>query len=108
MNIKELSVKFFGKAHDASMNIMDIIAQENNWYLDMDSSYNKKGISIDFIFRGETDYSLIFPWEYLEDDNKIRDYYLRFKSKCTLCKSITDIERIANTFIDEELQIINN
>jgi len=104
MTPKQLADEFYGMAHDAAMNVMDIIQQESTCRIDMEHSYNEKGIHIDFMFRGEIDYSLIVPWEYLDDDWKIRTYYLRFKVSCINCKSITEI---ANNF-NEKLKEITS
>ena len=104
MNPRELANEFYGMAHDSAMNIMDIFAQEDCHYL-MDHSYQEKGICIHFMFRGECDYSLIVPWDYANDDNKIRNYYVRFTSlHAREADTITDVARIADTFIEQELQ----
>jgi hypothetical protein len=103
MNSKELATEFYGMAHDAAMNTMDIIQQESTCRMGMEHSYQKTGIRIDFMFRNEVDYSLLVPWEYVQDDDKLRDYYKRFLVLSKEARTIPDVDRIAEVFSDQEL-----
>lgn len=105
MNPKQLATDFYGMAEAAAMNIMDIFAQEDCKYV-MDHSHNRHGISIHFMFRGELDFSLLVPWEYVKDDILIRDYYIRFKNYSKEAITICDVDRMADAFSQLELDMI--
>lgn len=61
-----------------------------------------KGVQCISVFRGEYDYSFIIPWEYCEDEEKIKDFYIRLEEftkdagtipeKDELCSKFTDLE----------------
>lgn len=102
MKPKQLASEFYGMAHDATMNIMDIFVEEDCKY-GMDHTLNKHGINIHFMFRNECDYSLLVPWAYVNDDKLIRDYYIRFKNYTKDSDSICDTDRMANAFSQLEL-----
>ncbi len=103
MNPTELANEFYGMAHDAAMNVMDNLRQEGCGYR-MDYAYHNKGICVHFMFRGEVEYTLIVPWNYVQDDNKIRDYYNRFKVLAESARCIPDVEQVADSFIEQELE----
>ena len=99
-----LKDEFKSRVDEATKLIKQTLREENCSY-DMNSHVQfKKGISIDFMFRNELDYSLVIPWEYVEDKNQILIYFLRFKHATENAKCIPEVERIADKFIDEELK----
>lgn len=102
MNPKQIATEFYGMAYNAAMNIMDIFTQEDCKYI-MDHYHDKNGITIHFMFRNECDYSLLVPWEYVKDDNKIRDYYIRFKNYSHKAITVCDVDRMADDFAQLEL-----
>jgi hypothetical protein len=78
MNIKEQAAQLNKAIEEAESDICDIIRQEGCGYKPWAHCILSKGIVIDFPFRGETDYTLIIPWDYVQDPDKIREYYKRF------------------------------
>lgn len=107
MSIKLQAQQLHQAINQAARNIVSILQQEGCGYRMYASPILDKGIMVEFLFRGETDYSLIFPWEYTQDDNKIRDYYRRFQEYSKDSDIIPDVARFADSFYEEEAEKLN-
>lgn len=100
---KELAEEFYRVATNAAQVIQNVLYSNGCGY-STDYSLRKKGISIHFMFRNEVDYSILFPWEYIDDPAKIADYYNRFKEFTKDASVIPEIERMGEQFEEQELK----
>jgi hypothetical protein len=104
LNIKELATQLDNAINDVSCNIMNIFRRIGcGYYMDCTPILDK-GIRVDFLFRNETDYSLVIPWEYTQDDNKIIDYYNRFQEYIHDEVSLMNIPYMAEKFAENEFK----
>ena len=66
------------------------------------------GISVNFMFRGECDYSLMIPLEYCDSGEAIKDYYNRFKKIVEDEPSLSTYDQEADKFFENEIQSLGN
>lgn len=100
MSFKELSIKY-NQEFDKVCNII----RENIDYGNRIEIYpSLTGISVNFMFRGECDYTLAIPLEYCEDGEKIKDYYQRFKAFVKDESSLASYDTKAGQFYNMEME----
>ena len=106
IKLKDVAYQFHTTAHEAACNIKKLIVKAGCGYR-LESHHNKNGIVIEFVFRGETDYTLLIPWDYVEDNDKIQDYYERFQAYIKDTHTIPEIDRLSHNFSTLEINTIN-
>jgi hypothetical protein len=104
--MQTLAKTFYERTDEAINTITATFRQEGCGYRTWGHPV-ETGIKIEFLFRSETDYSLIVPYEYCEDQEKIRDYYKRFQLLLEPISCISDIQPLADAFFYNELSKIS-
>ena len=104
--MQTLAKQFYERTDEAGSAIINHISQLISGYR-LSSRPLEKGLEIEFIFRGETDYTLMFPYEYIETQENIETYYKQFKYIIKDVKCISDIQPLADAFFYYELSKIS-
>ena len=104
--MQTLAKQFYARTDEAGSAIINHISQLTSGYR-LSSRPLEKGLEIEFIFRGETDYTLMFPYTYIEDQEKIRNYYKQFLYLIKDVGCISDIQLISDNFSEQELSKIS-
>jgi hypothetical protein len=73
MNFKTTSELYYEKSDNIKQIIKSVISENINIYP------TRKCVVVNFMFRGEVDYSLNIPLEYCDTTHLLKDYYDRFK-----------------------------
>lgn len=84
--------------------INSVLAEGCGYRIDTHYSQLKIGIYVDFLFRNETDYSLLIPWEYCNSEKLIREYYRRFLDASEKYELVYEVGACAESFADVELE----
>jgi hypothetical protein len=105
MTPKDLAKQFYSMADVAANNVIDIIAQENCGHRPH-HAYSNDGVYIYFSFRGEYEYPLLVPWDYVYNKDKILDYYKRFKELTKDADDSLEITYLAKDFSIQELETL--
>ncbi len=97
-SIKEISDLFNSKTNMAISLVKSVIRD----YYDIKPDLYRGGICCISTFRGEYDYSFTIPFEYCENEEKVKDFYNRLleftkdagtiPEKDDLCTQFTDLE----------------
>lgn len=104
--MQTLAKQFYERTEKAINTITAIFRQEGCGYRTWGHPV-ETGIKIEFLFRSETDYSLIIPYAYIEDQEKIRAYYKRFQLLLEPISCISEIQLLSDNFSEQELSKIS-